>query len=44
MQTPFRWVGGELVQDHHFDSFGNALAILNGTAAEKASDGFSSGF
>jgi hypothetical protein len=26
--------GGELKQDPHFDSFGNALAVLNGTAAE----------
>ncbi len=38
------WVGGELVQDRHFDSFGNALAVLNGTASEKTSTGFLRGF
>ncbi len=38
------WVGGELVQDRHFDCFGNALAILNGTAPEKSFQGFLRGF
>jgi hypothetical protein len=38
------WDGSELKQDHHFDCFGNALAILNGTASEKVSKGFLRGF
>jgi len=38
------WERSELKQDHHFDSFGNALAILNGTASGKAFDGFLRGF
>ena len=31
------WEEGELKQDQNFDSLGNALAILNGTASEKVS-------
>ena len=38
------WIGSELKQDHHFDSFGNALAVLNGTASERSSEGFLRGF
>jgi len=38
------WDDSELKQDHHFDSFGNALAILNGTASEKVSEGILRGF
>ena len=38
------WDGNELKQDHHFDSFGNALAIINGTASEKISEGILRGF
>ena len=36
--------GGELKQDRHFDSFGNALAVLNETAPEKTSEGLFRGF
>jgi hypothetical protein len=39
-----RWDGSELKQDHHFDSLGNALAILNGTASEKVSKDILMGF
>jgi GH15 family glucan-1,4-alpha-glucosidase len=39
-----RWDGSELKQDYQFDSFGNALAILNGTASEKVSVGILRGF
>ncbi|MGA2386370.1 MAG: hypothetical protein ABSG33_07545 [Candidatus Bathyarchaeia archaeon] len=38
------WEGSELKQNHHFDSLGNALAVLNGTASGKARDGFLRGF
>ena len=38
------WEDGELKQDHNFDSFGNALAIINGTASEKVSNGILNGF
>jgi len=38
------WDGSELKQEHHFDSLGNALAILNGTASEKVSEGILKGF
>ena len=38
------WDGIELKQDHHFDSLGNALAILNGTASEKVSKDILQGF
>jgi hypothetical protein len=38
------WKDGELKQDHNFDSLGNALAILNGTAPEKVSEGILKGF
>ena len=38
------WENSELKQEHHFDSLGNALAVLNGTASEKASEGFLRGF
>ena len=38
------WDGAELRQDHHFDSLGNALAILNGTASEQVSLGICRGF
>lgn len=33
------WESGELKQDDHFDSFGNALAVINGTASKEAYDG-----
>ena len=33
------WDGGELKQDYQFDSFGNALAIINGTASNRVSRG-----
>ena len=39
-----RWDGSELKQDHNFDSFGNALAILNGTASEKVAEDILTGF
>ncbi len=35
---------GELKQDRNFDSFGNALAVINGTASEKVSQGILNGF
>jgi hypothetical protein len=38
------WDKGELKQDHNFDSFGNALALLNGTAADEVSGGILKGF
>jgi len=38
------WDDGELRQDHNFDSFGNALAIINGTASEKVSKSILNGF
>ena len=38
------WEDGELKQDHNFDSLGNALAIINGTASEKVSKGILNGF
>ncbi|MGA2385992.1 MAG: hypothetical protein ABSG33_05630 [Candidatus Bathyarchaeia archaeon] len=38
------WEDGELKQDHNFDSLGNALAILNGTASEEAAEGILKGF
>jgi GH15 family glucan-1,4-alpha-glucosidase len=38
------WEGGELKKDHNFDSLGNALAILNGTASEEVSEGILKGF
>jgi hypothetical protein len=38
------WDGNELKQNHHFDSFGNALAVLNETASEKVSAKFLRGF
>jgi hypothetical protein len=38
------WEGSELKKDHHFDSFGNALAVLNGTASKKVSEGILRGF
>ena len=38
------WDDGELNQDHHFDSLGNALAIVNGTASEKVSQSILKGF
>jgi len=41
------WGGAELKQGNHcnhFDSLGNALAILNGTASEKISKGICRGF
>ena len=39
------WEGGELKQDHNFDSLGNALAILNGTAVSgDVSGGILKGF
>ncbi len=39
-----RWEDGELKQDHNFDSLGNALAILNGTASKEVSEGTLKGF
>jgi hypothetical protein len=38
------WQNGELKQDHNFDSLGNALAIINGTASEEVSKGILNGF
>jgi hypothetical protein len=38
------WAGSELKRDYQFDSFGNALAILNETAPEKVSKGILGGF
>ena len=38
------WDGSELKQDYQFDTFGNALAIINGTASEKVSEGILRGF
>jgi hypothetical protein len=38
------WSGNELKMDRHFDSFGNALAILNGTASKEVSEGILKGF
>ena len=38
------WEDGELKHDHNFDSLGNALAIINGTATEKVSKGILNGF
>lgn len=38
------WKDGELKQDHNFDSLGNALAIINGTASEEVSKGILNGF
>ncbi len=38
------WSGNELKMDRHFDSLGNALAILNGTASKEASEGILRGF
>ena len=38
------WDTGELKQEHHFDSLGNALAVLNKTASEKVSEGILRGF
>jgi hypothetical protein len=38
------WNNGKLEQDNHFDSLGNALAILNGTASEKISNSILRGF
>ena len=38
------WNGNELKMDRHFDSLGNALAILNGTASKKVSEGILKGF
>ena len=38
------WKDGELKQDHNFDSLGNALAVLNGTASETVSKGLLDGF
>ena len=38
------WSGNELKLDRHFDCLGNALAILNGTASKKVSEGILKGF
>jgi hypothetical protein len=38
------WSGNELKMDRHFDSFGNALAILNGTASKQDSESLLRGF
>ena len=38
------WSGNELKLDRHFDCFGNALAILNGTASKEVSEGILKGF
>jgi GH15 family glucan-1,4-alpha-glucosidase len=38
------WSGNELKMDRHFDSLGNALAILNGTASKEASEDILRGF
>jgi hypothetical protein len=38
------WENGELKQDHNFDSLGNALAVLNGTASGEVSEGILKGF
>ena len=38
------WKNSELNKDHNFDSLGNALAILNGTASEEVSEGLLKGF
>ncbi|HMK94375.1 MAG TPA: hypothetical protein VK536_03140 [Candidatus Limnocylindrales bacterium] len=38
------WENGELKKDLNFDSLGNALAILNGTASEEISEGILRGF
>ncbi len=38
------WSGNELKLNRHFDCLGNALAILNGTASEKVSEGIQKGF
>ena len=38
------WIKGELKRDINFDSFGNALAIINGTASEEVSKGILHGF
>ncbi len=38
------WSGNELKLSRHFDCLGNALAILNGTASEKVSEGILKGF
>jgi len=38
------WENGELKHDQNFDCFGNALAILNGTAPKEISDGIVKGF
>jgi hypothetical protein len=38
------WSGNELKMNRHFDSLGNALAILNGTASKKVSEGILKGF
>ena len=38
------WSDNELKMDRHFDSLGNALAILNGTASKKVSEGILKGF
>lgn len=38
------WENGEVKQDHHFDCFGNALAIINGTASDQVSKSILYGF
>jgi glycogen debranching enzyme len=38
------WDGAYLKLDSHFDSLGNALAVLNGTASEKVSKSIYKGF
>lgn len=38
------WQNGELKKDQNFDSLGNALAILNGTASKKDSKDILTGF